>query len=313
MHDADLLTLSSFFEAWPLFRESALAGALAGALLGVLGVYVVLRRLVFLTAAVGQAAGLGVTAAFYLQGAFGLTGWLVSPTMGASVFTLLSIAVVIRGGGALTDGRQDHARQDSLLGVVWLVGTAGTLALGTRIVQEMHDVNTLLFGTAVAVVPEDFTLLVWLTAALLLIHAVAWRGFSAVSFDPQGARIRGLPVVTLEWGLFISLAMAVSTCTGILGALPTFAFSVLPALGALGLAGLLRAGNLQRTLLLAGVLGAGCGFAGYIVAYLYALPVGAAQALVGSAMVLLIWLLAGLIRLSGRVTTQVSADPTSRT
>ena len=71
----DGLTLSAFFEAWELFREAALTGLVAGALLGVLGVYVVLRRLVFLTAAVSQAAGLGVVSAFYAQLHFGLA-WL---------------------------------------------------------------------------------------------------------------------------------------------------------------------------------------------------------------------------------------------
>ncbi|MFN3201284.1 MAG: metal ABC transporter permease [Bradymonadia bacterium] len=299
MHD-ELLTLSSFFEAWPLFRESALSGALAGALLGVLGVYVVLRRLVFLTAAVGQAAGLGVTLSFYLQGVFGLTGVLASPTIGAAVLTLLAVVLVLRAGADGHSTGRNSTRQDSMLGVIWLVGSAGTLSLGTRIVQEMHDVQTLLFGTAVAVVPEDYTLLLWLTATLLLVHLVGWRGFSAVSFDPQGARIRGLPVRALEWVLFISLALAVSTCTGILGALPTFAFSVLPALGALALMSMAGVGNVQRALVIAGVLGAGCGFGGYVLAYLYELPVGASQTLLGGVVVVSLWLLGLGVQLGRR-------------
>ena len=48
-------SLSQFIEAWELFQYAALSGTIAGALLGFLGVYVVLRRLVFLTAAVSQA------------------------------------------------------------------------------------------------------------------------------------------------------------------------------------------------------------------------------------------------------------------
>mgnify|MGYP001549500826 CR=1 FL=1 len=64
------LTLADFFEGWALFEYPALAGAVAGAILGLLGVYVVLRRLVFLSAAVSQAAGLGVVIAFYLHAAF---------------------------------------------------------------------------------------------------------------------------------------------------------------------------------------------------------------------------------------------------
>ena len=60
-------TVAEFFAAWDLFRAPALTGALAGMMLGCLGVYVVLRRMVFLAATVSQAASFGVALA-YLTG-----------------------------------------------------------------------------------------------------------------------------------------------------------------------------------------------------------------------------------------------------
>ena len=268
------MNLSDFFGAWELFREAALAGAAAGALLGVLGVYVVLRRMVFLTAAVSHAAGLGVAGAFYLQVVLGSSSLLLSPTLGALVMTLLTL-----GGVALTrTGQAD--RSDAALGFAYLVGAAGTLALGTRIVQELHDINTLLYGTAVAVLPGDFRLLVSLTAALLLIQLWWWRGFMAVSFDRPAAAVRGLPVSLIEGALMLSLAVSISVCTQILGALPTFAFSVLPAMAATRLAS-----NVPRALVIAGLVGAASGFIGYLVAFLHELPVGASQALVAAGLV----------------------------
>src|SRR4051812_26623573 len=88
-------SLGAVFEAWELFRDPALSGAAAGALLGWLGVYVVLRRMVFLSAALSQAAGLGVTLAFYAQVYGGVSGQLASPTLGAALTTLLATAGVM--------------------------------------------------------------------------------------------------------------------------------------------------------------------------------------------------------------------------
>ncbi len=115
---------------------------------------------------------------------------------------------------------------------------------------------------------------------LFLFHIWWRRGFSAVSFDPAGAQVRGLPVRLLNLGLFLSLALAVAVSTRVLGALPTFGFSVLPALAAVRVSR-----NVDRALWLATLGGALSGFVGYLWAYLQHLPVGAAQTLVGIGLV----------------------------
>jgi len=252
----EALTLSMFFESWELFREAALSGLVAGAVLGLMGVYVVLRRMVFLSAALSQMAGLGVAVAFYLKVTFGLSGWMVSPALGAFTMSLAAIAVVMSDRG-------DDSRRDAILGVLFLLGSAATLALGTRIIEEIQDIQTLLFGTAVAVVPEDFTWLATFCAGLLVLHLWWWRGFVAVSVDRQDARIRGIHVGWVDLALLGSLALGISIVTRILGALPAFAFSVLPAVAALQLAT-----NVQRSMWIAGFIGAVCGFGGYVVAFL---------------------------------------------
>jgi zinc transport system permease protein len=271
----EALTIGQFFEAWELFRAPVLAGTAAGALLGWLGVYIVMRRMVFLSAALSQCAGLGVTLAFYAQIHWGMTGLLVSPTVAATGVTLLAALV------PSLDRRLPGVSGDSLLGVVFLIGAAGSLALGTRIVQELHDIQAILFGSAVVVLDDQLAMVLWTVGALLLLHLWWLRGFVEVTFDPDGSRVRGLPVRLLEVALFVSLAVGISVCTRVLGALPVFAFSVLPALAAL-----LLSPNVNRALLLAGLFGAAAGFGGYVVAFLYSLPVGASQALLAAALVL---------------------------
>ncbi len=280
--------LQSFFGAWELFELPALAATFAGAALGLLGVYVVLRRLVFLSAAVSQAAGLGVALALF-AGHLGAAAFLASPLLGASATTLAAVLLIATARGSRRASPVGH---DALLGFVWLLGAAGTLAVGTRLGAEMHDVEGLLFGSAVAVSPADFAVVRLVTFAVLVLQLWWWRGFASVSFDPVGARVRGLPVRILDLALYVSLALAISVSTRVLGALPTFAFSVLPALAAVRLVA-----NVPRALLLGTVLGAASGFVGYVVAYLWQLPVGAAQTLVALAIVIAVWPLG---RLRGR-------------
>ena len=255
---------ATFWGSWPLFADSVFAGAIAGGTLGLLGTYIVLRRMVFLSAALSQTAGFGVTLSF-------LVGF-ISPSLGAIALTFAVVA------GLMIDNTADAARRDSYLGLAFLIGSAGTLAVGTRIVQEMQDIQTLLFGTAVAVVPADLLELGIVCGAMVALHIWWRRGFTQIAVDRVDAKVRGLPVRVLELLLLGSIAVVISVVTRVLGALPAFAFSVLPAMAALRVAR-----NVDVALVFAALLGVVSGVVGYYVAFAWDLPVGASQTLVAVA------------------------------
>lgn len=270
------MTFAEFFELWPLFGDATLTGAFAGMTLGVLGVHVVLRRMVFLTAAISHTAALGVVLAVSLQGMIAGLAALLTPTLGAFLMTLVTLAIVNIARRSTRDF------SDSTLGAMYLLGAAGTLALGSHVQMELHELNAMLFGTAVAVLKKDFWTVAILGAALLAIQGWLWRGFVAVTVDARDAAVRGLPVRALDAVLLLSLALFISVSTRVLGPLPTFAFSILPAFAAIRVAK-----NTSRALVLAAGFGALTGGGGYIVATLGDLPVGAAQALTGLALIVL--------------------------
>ena len=138
----DDTSLQGFIDGWELFADATLTGTIAGSILGFLGVYVVLRRMVFLTAALSQVASLGVVVAFYAHGPLGIPAALAPPTLVAVALTSLVLLPV-------AFQRPDRrARSDSHLGLAYLLGAAGTLVLGTRVVEELHDIDTILLGTA---------------------------------------------------------------------------------------------------------------------------------------------------------------------
>jgi zinc transport system permease protein len=171
-----------------------------------------------------------------------------------------------------------HLTRESLLGFVFLASGAGAVIVGDRITQEAHDLAAILFGSAVVVQPVDFHLVAAATVVLLGGHLVLWRALLFAGYDPMGARVQGMPVRALNVFLFLSVGVSVALCTRALGALPVFAFSVLPAMTALALTA-----RIGLVFVLAALIGAVSGVGGYAVSFRGDLPVGATQTAVAAA------------------------------
>lgn len=275
MHDAGMPTWAEFVAGWGLgiYRDPVLCGLVAGLVLGYLGVFIVLRRMVFVTAAVSQAAGLGVALTFYVDIHFALD---IDPALGAVALALGMTTVF-----AVPPERLRLSRE-SVLGVAYIASWAGAVLVGDRIAQEAHEIEAILFGSAVLVSAEDLLLVTGVGLGVLLIHVVGHRGFVFAAFDRESARVQGLPVRVIELSSWILVALAVSVSTRALGVLPVFAFAVLPATNALVLSNRLR-----WVLPIAAVLGALSGGLGYLAAFFLELPVGASQAMVAFVLLVL--------------------------
>ena len=255
-------SLAEFAAHWELYRDPVLAGTFAGLALGLAGVFVVLRRAVFVTAAISQSAALGVGCAFLLAIHTGLE---LPPV-------LLAFAFAVGGTVVLAAPPSLRVPREAIVGFVYLASGALAIIVGDRISQEAHHIDTLLFGSAVLVRPIDLYLVGGVGAITVLGLLSLSRALAFSGFDSDAARVQGVPVRRLEALLWLFVAAEVAVTTRALGALPVFAFAVLPAFSAL-----LLAKRLPRCLLLAASFGATSGGIGYLAAYLLDLPVGAAQ------------------------------------
>lgn len=258
--------VQDFIDAWETFRPGVMAAVIVGGTLGLLGVYVVLRRLVFLTAAIGQTASLGVVLSLFLSAVAGPVWWVPSPTLFAVLLTFAGTLLVSRRSA------RSPVFRDGLLGAMFLLGAAGTILLGSRLTHEMHEIEALLHGVGVAVLPEDLAVVAWVGVFVGLVHFMFWRALSAASFDPVGAAVRGVPVRAMEITLALTLSLAIASGIRALGVMPVFALSVLPSLAAIRLAS-----TLPRALVLGPALGAIAGFSGFFGSHLFDLDVGASQ------------------------------------
>jgi zinc transport system permease protein len=282
----DSTSLRAFGENWPLYRDPVLCAALAGAALGGLGVFVVLRRAVFVTATLSQAAGLGVALAFYVEIQFGLQISPVLAALAASALTTLLVSAKPRLGLA----------KETQIGFAFALTSALAVLVGDRIAQETHDIAAILFGTAVLVRPLDVWSITGGAALTLFALGLLGRGLAFSGFDPEGARVQGLPVRALEVGFWLVFASVVSVSTRALGALPVFAFSVVP-----GAAALFVASRLSHAVLLASLLGLVAGALGYVAAFRFSLPVGATEAVTAAAL--------GAVLCGVRALTRSRAEP----
>lgn len=256
-----------FLDNFALFRDPILVATIAGGVLGYLGIYILARRMVFVSAALTQAAGLGVALAFSVQLFFSAAGALVEPRIWA-------IGMAVLTSWMLSRHAPRGSSREGLLALAYLFAGSGILLLGTRLHQETHDIDAILFGTGVLVGPDD-VFWISLVGVMTLVMQVWWRrGFLFASLDPGGAAVRGIPVRLLDALLMLQVAAMVSLATRALGALPVFAFSVLPAVAAS-----MIARGPRGALVIALFLGAAGGAGGYLFAFFGQFPVGASQTL----------------------------------
>ena len=275
-----------FVAAWELFRDPMLVGLGAGLVLGYLSVYVFMRRMVFVSAAVTQSAGLGVALAVYAEIHLATT---IEPIFGAASLALLATLAL------LIDAERLQITSEGVLGFVFAATGGAAILVGDRIAQEAHDIQSILFGTAVLVRPFDLWVILGTGTVVLALHLWWARGLTFATFDETAARVQGLPVRSLLAFVLVSIGLMVGASARALGALPVFALSTLPAMAAA-----LMGFHLQLAFVAAAVMGATSGFIGYAVAFFAETPVGATQTAMAACFVLIGALVHGIRRFASR-------------
>lgn len=213
-----------------LFRE-ALYGALVIALAcSVLGVYVVLRRIVFVGAALAQLSSAGIALALFISG-LGVAQALGAHPVALSLVATLAGAVFFGIGGA---GR-GRVPPDATIGVTYAVAAAaGILLIAKAATGEAHDI--FLQGNILGITARDTWVLLAVSIPVLLVHVVFYKEFLFVSFDRETARTLGYRVNAWNLLLYFTLGLVIAFAMQFAGVMLVFNFLVLPAVTGLLLA-----------------------------------------------------------------------------
>ena len=213
-----------------LFKD-ALYGALVIALAcSVLGVYVVLRRIVFVGAALAEISSAGIALALWLSGR-GLGGELTHHPV------LFSLLFGLAGALFFSVGQSGRAGvpPDATIGVTYAVAAAvGILLIAKATVGEAHDI--FLQGNILGITKTDMLVLLGIAIPVLLAHLVFYKEFLFVSFDRETARTLGFGVAGWNAFLYFTLGLVIAFSMQFAGVMLVFNFLVLPAVTGLLLA-----------------------------------------------------------------------------
>jgi zinc transport system permease protein len=244
------------------FRNALIAGMLASVACGIIGTYVVVRRMVAISGGISHAAFGGIGLGYFLG---------IDPLLGAAGFTVATAL----GMGAL----QLRAKQqmDTLIGAVWAAG----MALGILFVYLTPgfapDLFSYLFGNILLVPRGDILLMAALTAVIVAVVALLYRELQAVTFDPDYATVMNLPVERLSLLLLVLIALTVVMLIRVVGIILVIALLTLPAA-----ISRLYTARVWTMMLLAVVLGIIFTVAGIALSYVIDVPSGATIVLVST-------------------------------
>ncbi len=202
----------------PFMQSALIASAIIGLLCAFLGVFVVLKRMVFLSAALAQISTAGMAFAFLFA---------LDPIWTGLVVALLASALFAL---ATSSGRMPR---DSILGISYV----GAFALGilfiSRAAQGTEELQHLLQGNILTITRGQMYLLLATLVIVGPIHYLFHKEFLFVSFDAETARTQGYRTTGWNLMLFLSIGAVVAIGIKISGALLIFAFLVIPAMAAL--------------------------------------------------------------------------------
>lgn len=197
------------------FIRTALLGTTAiGVVCAYLGVYVVLRRIVFVGATMAQVSSAGIALGI-------LTGW--SPNAWSVGLTFLAVLFFAHPSFG------KRWPQDATLGVLFTISGAAAVLLVAHTARGNEEVVHLVQGNLLAMTAAEARWLAAAFAAILAIHLVFFKEFLYMSFDPTMASTQGYRAGRWNLAFYLLLGVGIALAIKAIGILLMFAFLVIPA------------------------------------------------------------------------------------
>lgn len=204
-------------------------GILASIACGIVGTYVVVRRITYIAGGISHCIFGGLGAAYYLERVHHwqvynpLYGWQpLNPLCGAAVAALLAAIII---GLVSLRARQ---REDTIISALWAIGMAVGVLFIYLTPGYSQDLMSYLFGSILIVSPNDVWFLAALDAAVIAVALLFYKQFLAVCFDEEYARLRGLNVEFYYLLLLCLTALTVVLLVSVVGIILVIALFTLP-------------------------------------------------------------------------------------
>jgi len=200
------------------FFQNALLGSLfASIACGIIGTYIVTRRLVFISGGLTHASFGGVGIGLYLG---------ISPILSAAIFSVLSAF------GVNWLSKRKDMREDSAIAVFWTMGMALGIIFTFLSPGFAPDLSAFLFGNILTVNGTDILMLAAISITMALFFLFFIHPIIYVAFDREFARSQGLPVAFIEYTLMMFIALTIVGCLRMVGIVLVLSLLTIPQMTA---------------------------------------------------------------------------------
>jgi zinc transport system permease protein len=195
-------------------RNALLTGVLVSIACGIIGTFVVVKRIVFISGGIAHAAYGGIGLGYFLG---------INPILGAIAFSLAAAL----GMGLVQ--RRTRERTDTVIGVMWAIG----MALGIIFVDLTQgykaDLMSYLFGSILAVPTRDLVIMLILDLVIIALVLLFYKELLAISFDETFATVKNVPVDAIYLMLVGMIALTVVMLMRVVGLILVIAMLTIPA------------------------------------------------------------------------------------
>jgi zinc transport system permease protein len=204
----------------PFLKYAVIAGMLSSVSFGVVGSYVVVKKITSIAGSIAHSVLAGIGLSLYLQGQHTVE-WF-TPILGAMIAAVFSACII---GFVSIYGKQ---REDTIIGSVWAMG----MALGVLFISltpTYVDPMSYLFGNILIISRQELIFIAVLDVVVIFLGIFLYRQFLAVSFDEEFARARGLNTAVYTMLLLLLTALSIVLLTTIVGIIMVIALLTIPA------------------------------------------------------------------------------------
>jgi zinc transport system permease protein len=195
-------------------QNALLAGILASVSCGVMGTYVVVKRISFVAGGIAHAVLGGMGVAYFFQ---------QSPILGAIIAAIIFALII----GWVNLRQMEHA--DTIIAAIWAMGMAVGIIFISKTPGYNSDLMSYLFGSILLVGRQQLWLMFTLDVIVIVTVLVFNRQFLAVCFDEEYARLRGINVEFYYLLLLVGVAITVVLLIQVVGLILVIALLTLPA------------------------------------------------------------------------------------
>jgi zinc transport system permease protein len=197
-----------------LIQRVLIAGLLAAVACGIIGVYVVVKRMVFISGGISHASFGGIGLGYFLQ---------MDPILGALFFAPVAALAM----GLVT--KRTKLPEDTAIGILWTIGMAlGVILIGLT-PSYTQDPFSYLIGSILFVSSSDLILMLILDAVIVLTVFLLYKEFLALCFDEEFGEVVGVPTERLYLLLLCLIALTVVVLIQVVGIILVIALLTIPA------------------------------------------------------------------------------------